>query len=239
MKLSICLLTKDENQYLDEWLDHHRRIGFDHFYIYDNHSAVPVSESISDKSDCSFILWDDNGSKTQVGAYDHCCFVHGSDDFIAFIDTDEFVMIDKQFTSVKEVLKDIRFERGNFAALGLYWRIYGKPSPYFTERQPVENYTRYSLNTHIKTIVIPRYLSRFLNPHHAVVHGKYIDENGREITGAQNGFHSSNLIWIKHTFTRSESEFREKVLRGSGDKVNLSWNMSHFRDFNDNCFLSD
>ena len=34
--LSLCLITKDEHLYLPEWLDWHRKLGVEHFYIYDN-----------------------------------------------------------------------------------------------------------------------------------------------------------------------------------------------------------
>ena len=35
-KIAICLICKDENQYLEEWLNYHRSLGFNHFFIYDN-----------------------------------------------------------------------------------------------------------------------------------------------------------------------------------------------------------
>ena len=35
---SICLLAKDEDRYLDEWIMYHIGIGIDHIFIYDNGS---------------------------------------------------------------------------------------------------------------------------------------------------------------------------------------------------------
>lgn len=239
MKLSVCLLIKDENDYLEEWLNHHRKIGFTMFYIYDNHSAIPVSKTLESEQDCQIQLWDDNGFHTQTGAYNDCCINHPNDDFILFIDTDEFLMVDPQFGSIQEALHSIRFNYGDFSALGIYWRIYGKPDPFFETRQPITNYTQYLEYTHIKTLARPTCITRFENPHSALVRGNYISEIGRKITGPFSDFHSSNFIWIKHTFTRSLSEFKEKLIRGSGDKVNIGWTMEHYRKFNNECLYKD
>ncbi|MEI7424186.1 MAG: glycosyltransferase family 2 protein [Prolixibacteraceae bacterium] len=239
MKLSVCLLIKDENDYLQEWLDHHRKIGFSSFYIYDNHSVIPVSETLKNDKDCFVKIWDDQGVHTQVEAYNDCCLAHPCDDFTLFIDTDEFLMINIQYQTIEEALHDIKFTHGNFAALGLYWRIYGKTEPYFQTRQPISSYTQYLEYTHIKTLARPKSVTRFVNPHSALICGNYISESGRKITGPYSDFHSSNFIWIKHTFTRSVSEFKEKLSRGSGDKVNIQWTMDHYRKFNDECIFTD
>ena len=43
MKVAICLIIKDENEYLEEWLQHHKNIGFNYFIIYDNQSKISVN----------------------------------------------------------------------------------------------------------------------------------------------------------------------------------------------------
>ena len=107
MKLSVCLLIKDENDYLQEWLYYHRKIGFSSFYIYDNHSAIPISETLKSDKDCFVKLWDDQGAHTQVEAYNDCCLSHSGDDFILFIDTDEFLMMDPIYNKVEQAIHDI------------------------------------------------------------------------------------------------------------------------------------
>ena len=45
---SICLLTKNDNEYINEWLDWHlNKIKFEHVYMYDNESTIPIKESIN------------------------------------------------------------------------------------------------------------------------------------------------------------------------------------------------
>ena len=43
--LALCCIVKDENMFLKEWLAYHALLGVEHFYIYDNMSAVPVREA--------------------------------------------------------------------------------------------------------------------------------------------------------------------------------------------------
>lgn len=37
--LSVVAVMKDELRNLPEWLDFHRRVGVEHFYLYDNNST--------------------------------------------------------------------------------------------------------------------------------------------------------------------------------------------------------
>ena len=43
---AICLLIKDENKYLHEWIDWYNALGIEHYYIYDNDSHIPVKDTL-------------------------------------------------------------------------------------------------------------------------------------------------------------------------------------------------
>lgn len=45
-KTSICLLAKDEDLYIEEWVNHYINLGFEHIYIYDNGSKNPINDFI-------------------------------------------------------------------------------------------------------------------------------------------------------------------------------------------------
>src|SRR3984957_13412863 len=38
-QLSICAIFKDEACFLKEWIEYHRLVGVDHFYLYNNESS--------------------------------------------------------------------------------------------------------------------------------------------------------------------------------------------------------
>lgn len=234
MKIGICLIVKDENDYLKEWMDHHRKIGVDHFFIYDNNSKIPVGETLLDEMDVTIKHWMDEKIGSQCRAYEDCCRYHSEYDYIAFIDTDEFIMM-RDYTNLKDYINAFPLR---FDALAMSWRMYGQPQPYFTERQPIENYTHYYENEHVKCLINPKKVNRFPDPHRALMNGICIDELGNRVNGPWNT-HTSKTIWIKHIWTRSEPEFAEKIKRGDANKVIRNYSMNDFYNHNDKCLFQD
>jgi len=231
MKIAICLIIKDENEYLQEWIDYHRSIGIDHFFIYDNESKEPVKD---DSKDVTVKLWTDNIHASQCRAYKDCCINNSNYNYIAFIDTDEFIMLNG-YSNIKDCLQSISM---SFDALVLSWRMYGQPKPYFTNKTPMTDYIYYHENIHVKSLVNPKKVIEFKNPHNSIITGICIDELGNKVKGAWN-IHTSKNIWIKHIWTRSESEFKIKIERGTGDKVIRERTMQDFINHNDQCKIKD
>lgn len=250
MKIAICLIIKNENQYLKEWLTHYKNIGVDHFFIYDNGSKNLVIEEFDKNytedyeiypqgqvfclnSDITIIKWDyDNKIGSQLRAYLHCCKNNQDYDYILFVDTDEFLIL-KNHKTIQDFVKDLKIKHDEFDGLGIYWRMYGKSNPYYENRMKYTDYNEYSVNNHIKSLINPKKVINFPDPHKTVINGKYIDELGRIITSPI-GNHTSENIYIKHIWTRSLIEFEEKIKRGCGDKVKRNWQMKHFYEYNDN-----
>lgn len=240
MKIGICAIAKDENQYLDEWINHYLNLGVDKIWIYDNNSKVPISEFLADryKDKVEVIQWTDTEFKSQSRAYEHCAKNNLMFNYIGFFDIDEFVMLN-DYKSISEYMKWHEVFYGHFSGIGIYWRIYGNPEP-FEERQPIENYTKYFKDKHIKSFINPFVLLSFPDPHKAELTewAKYIDEKGEKITSPI-GEHTSEEIWIKHIFTRSRSEFAEKIERGDANTrvKNRTW--EDFENYNKLCILED
>jgi hypothetical protein len=237
MKVAICLIIKNENEYLEEWLNHHRNLGFDHFIIYDNQSAPSVTEYFLNKnlthSDTTVIYWKDNAHASQLRAYKNCCKNYKEFDYVLFIDTDEFLYL-KNHATIKEFINS----KEKFDGLGIYWRMYG--GNYTNNKIPEKEYTKYYTNKHIKSLINPKKVINFPDPHKAVLQNDsiYIDELGNKITSPL-GNHTSDNIWIKHIWTRSLSEWNEKLKRGSGDKVVRKYTEEDFINYNNECILND
>lgn len=235
MKIGVCLIIKNENDYLEEWLIHYRSLGVDKFFIYDNNSTIPITSS---DDDVDVILWDDEKFGSQNNAYLNCCRTYSSFDYIGFFDTDEFY-----YSKTMNIKTDINYFKekfGNFNGFAIYWRMYGKPLPYFTERQPMINYRQYHINGHIKSFLNPNSVINFRDPHFGTINnGKYIDEIGRNVMGPI-GNHTSEYAWIKHIWTRSESEFKEKLIRGDANLRKKRYtDFNEYYEYNNNCILND
>jgi hypothetical protein len=78
MYLSLCLIAKDENAYLKEWLDYHILIGVEHFWIYDNDSTIPLAKTIKEYIARGLVTVNTiHGKAVQLYAYDHCIRQYG------------------------------------------------------------------------------------------------------------------------------------------------------------------
>ena len=49
--LSMCLVTRDQNEDLREWIEYHMRLGAGKFYVFDDNSKEPVIHKILDLID--------------------------------------------------------------------------------------------------------------------------------------------------------------------------------------------
>lgn len=221
-------MIKDENDYLKEWITHHMKIGIKLFYIYDNNSKVPITKI---SNNVVIKTWD----LTQIQAYKDCCITNQELDYIGFLDTDEFYV--SKSMDINKDFENLLAKFGKFMGLGLYWRMYGKRLPYYDTRVPIERYTQYFESDHIKSFLNPRFVRKFDDPHYASIMGYYIDENGNTIKSAV-GTHTSNNIFIKHIWSRSTTEFVDKISRGSGDGINRNYSMRDFFDYNNQCILT-
>lgn len=220
--LTICCIVKDENEYLAEWLWYHQKVGVEHFYIYDNNSKIPVSETLEKEIAAGTVtVIPIEGTGVQIQAYEQCLAIYGKDSrWMGFIDTDEFI-VPKSTNWLPDLLKKYR----RFGGLGVNWIIFGsggnieKPTDLqiksFLKHSPREYY----VNRHIKSIVQPRFTLRTKGDPHSFKFrfAKYcVNEKRKGISGAIVPHHS-DLIQLNHYYTRSEQEFKAKIARGRGD----------------------
>lgn len=240
MKIAICLIIKDEEEYLSEWLDYHRKIGINHFFIYDNNSKIPVATYLQKQQDITIKKWSPSCFNSQWLAYSDCSAANKYNvDKIAFIDTDEFICFNSKFNTIQEVWKYLESKYNKIDNLGIYWRMYGKSYPYYKDKQPATHYTEYYEDFHIKSILDPRTITRFTDPHHANTTGIYVNERNESIVSAfgsniepHNTTHCSNIIWIKHIWTRSLIEFKNKIKRNNNPYFS-NRTINEFYSYND------
>jgi hypothetical protein len=218
--LSICCIVKDENDYLSEWLDYHRKIGAEHFYIYDNGSKKPVREVINSLGYADFVtVTKIPGRNLHVKAYQHCLDNFGyKSRWIGFIDMDEFIV------PKNESLPQLLGKYEEYGGLGMSWLIFGsnkhvdKPAG-----RQLENFTRRSetsflANRHIKSIVQPRHVKSAYKSHCFKFKPGFscVNEHFVPIEDAMADV-SVDTIQLNHYYCRSLEEYRQKVERGISD----------------------
>ncbi|MEO6283324.1 MAG: glycosyltransferase family 92 protein [Dyadobacter sp.] len=238
--LSLCCIIKDENQYLEEWIDYHQKIGVEHFFIYDNGSAVPIRETMKTlASGAPVTVIEMPGKNKHIKAYQHCLDKFGAtSNWIGFIDTDEFIVPKTDSASLAEFLRDYE----SFGGLGLSWLIFGsnghiqKPDgrqlANFTKRSDVS----FSPNRHIKSIVQPRFVQSAFKSHCFKYKQGYtcVNEHYTPIDG-QTADVSVDKIQLNHYYCRSLEEYHQKVTRGISDtKRKRKLEEFHYHDLESN-----
>jgi hypothetical protein len=243
----VCAIAKNETPYLEEWINFHRAVGVEHFYIYDNESTIPVSETLQKYLEAGLItVINFPGLGKQMPAYTDCLnrFGHSSK-WIAFIDCDEFI-VTKTYDSVPEVLA--RYEI--YGGLAVNWIIFGsnghmtKPGGLLIENYTMGSPKDYVENRHVKAIVQPEFtICAGTNPHHFKHRQGHfsVSESGYRVSQAW-ADNTTNIIQINHYFTKSREEFLIKCARGRADVADRNIPGRHigeFDSFNNHCTVKD
>ncbi|MHA4846221.1 glycosyltransferase family 2 protein [Flavitalea antarctica] len=77
-KVGICCIAKNEDRYLDEWVEHHLQIGVTRFYIYDNESTTRIATVLSGYIQKGIVKVEPfPGFKMQIKARKHCLANYG------------------------------------------------------------------------------------------------------------------------------------------------------------------
>jgi tetratricopeptide (TPR) repeat protein len=233
--LSLCLICKDENDYLPEWLDYHILMGVDRFYIYDNESQISLRESLADYISRGWVVVTEiPGKAVQLFAYDHCIHTFGNCTFwMGFIDTDEF-LVPKNTLDLKEILREYEDFAGLavsslfFGSNGLKERpIAGQIAGYTTCTHPT-----FQENTLIKTIVRPSQIVAPNSPHDFIYKEKqWCVNEGKLRVDYQRFPNHIDEIQLNHYFCRSENEIEQKLKRGRGAK-DSAWPKHRFDTVN-------
>jgi hypothetical protein len=228
--LSAVVIAKNEASYIVEWLEFHRLVGIEHFYLYDNGSTDDTSEilrSYLDSGRVTLIPWasyDLNG-RIQYQAYAHALCNFGPFwRWMAFIDVDEFL-----FPLESDSLQTVLATYEDLPAVAVHWHMFG-PSGH--KRRPaglvIENYTRRApvpspakegkRLSKWKCIVDPTKVKAVSSPHAFTLEdgreGAY-DEERRWIVKSQRAGSASKTLRLNHYFTKSEEELAVKMAKGS------------------------
>jgi hypothetical protein len=220
--LALCCIVKDEDEYLQEWMEYHLKIGVQHFFIYDNESKKAVSDTLKTLSLSQFAtVLRIYGKAKQVKAYNDCLSRHKqSCHWIGFIDVDEFIVPKSTKGDLIGFLEEFR----KFGGLGINWLVFGSSGHIKrTNQSQLESFlfrseTSFPINRHVKVLVQTKYVKRSIGAHSFSFIDSYscVNENGVPVTGSYSDV-SVDKIQINHYYCRSLEEYQRKIERGLAD----------------------
>lgn len=113
MKVAICIEVKNENRYLREWLEYHKKLGFDNVILYDNNDSngENIFDIIGGEINNRYVIYEDIKDKKrfQIPCYNGCIEkYHNVFDWILFIDCDEFLEL-RGYDNIHSYLSQDKF----------------------------------------------------------------------------------------------------------------------------------
>ena len=225
---SICLIIRDESEYLKEWLEWHISQGVDHFYIYDHGSKYPISEfvkTLDAELQDRITVRDFGGSHkfAQHDAYNDCLNRYKRESrWIGFIDADEMIRV-KCGCTVPELLRNYE----GFAGLFMRWVVYDANGQVEKSDKPLrERFTHVTptdIDDGVGKTFLQAQLVQYMLTHNGYPYNGFdaVDENRTPIKTADARKYDStaDLICVDHYYTKSYEEWKEKIGRGTCDPI--------------------
>jgi len=235
--LSVCAVYRDEAPNLREWIEFHRLMGAERFYLYDNRSTDDHREVLAPYVDEGLVVayeWPAVlppnvvvGEATQTATYEHCILNHREDSrWIAFLDLDEFM-----FSPTGAKLTEMLPEYERWPGVGVNWAQFGTSGHRVRpDGLVLESYVRrtdaFGYNRAIKCVVDPRRVRNFCLAHFFIFTGEpsvVVDENHRPIDTKRSRTEEVSFakLRVNHYWTKSEEEFQRKLARPRVDNGRL------------------
>jgi hypothetical protein len=169
--LSICAIFRDEAPYLPEWIEFHRLVGVERFYLYDDRSSDSSRDAVElwartglvSILDCSIPLAEGGQSWAYADALRQA---RGRTRWLAFIDLDEFL-----FSPRSRSLPDVLVEYEEHPGVVVNWQVYGSsgltamPDGLVIESFVKRARTQWVRNRRVKSIVDPTRTVGPIGPH--------------------------------------------------------------------------
>lgn len=221
--LALSSPIQHDAKYLREWIEYHKLVGVQHFYLYSNMSNDNYFQVLSpyiDRGEVELIEIP-VGSQDYMKRGQNCCYTdsvirsRGKARWLILADSDCFFipMKNKKITSFLK-----KYEKFGGVTVNLY--NYGTNNVYSlaSDELMIEKLTKRepTVNQHVKTIVKPHRTELVNSPHFAVYKPGYfaVDENLQLCSGPFNFNYPASKIRINHyQFRTKEFLYKVHILR--------------------------
>ena len=229
-KIGLVLIVKNEERYLPEWIEYHKAVGINRFFIYDNESTDHTREVLQSYIDEGSVTYTwCPGKKRQLPAYmDALDRFRYEVKYIGAIDADEFIL-PVQGENVPDLVEKMFEKNPGAGGVAASWRIFGSDGQVNDNGKPVIGTfihradNSFWQHQHIKTIVDPRKTLYPLSPHHFIyTERRYTaNERGERVDGPYDlsgKDHECSLLQINHYYVKSREYWvKVKMKRGFAD----------------------
>ena len=233
IKACLCVIGKNENLYVKEYVTYYKNLGYNHISIYDNNdvNGERFEDVLLDEINSSFVTIQNFRGKSslhilrgpQCLAFRDCYDRYSKEyDWISFFDFDEFLEVRPMAKNIQEFLANPRYSKCD--NIKINFLIYGDNELLYydnrsvQERFTIPNYRHYSNNI-VKSTVrggLPHNYWKYK----CSIHTSYMNVTNCNSEGKiiphNSGMSPMNHTYaaIKHYYTKSVEEYVNKTKRG-------------------------
>lgn len=240
MRTLLCCIGRKENQYIREYVEYYKKLGFTNICLYDNNydGEEDFEDVIGDYVDSGFVFIKNyrNLSTCQLKAYEECyAEYHDKYDWIAYFDCDEFLTFTNHAT-IEEYLSDKMFDGYN--AIKVNWMCYGDGGELRNDGRPLlerittpvlpyDKHIGYNFpeNNHIKSMVrCMNFDLKFMGNPHVTNITPQCNNAGIECSMTASPFNpfDYSYAYLRHFSTKTIDEYCDKMIKGFPDR---EWNI--------------
>jgi hypothetical protein len=224
-ELAIAAIMKNEAPYIKEWIEFHRWLGVEKFYLYDNESTDNTCQMLKEYMEAGIVeytYFPGKGVSNQIRSYaDAVRRFRNDTKWLAVIDLDEFI-VPVSKSKITDVVNELQAElwqkkHKKLFGIAIHWVQYGYSGHYKKPKGLViENFRKNcGAVMHMKSIFNPRaaFFTAPLSVHTPV----YLDLGfGYNESGEKHPWEapvSAEMIRINHYVTKSYEEYSKKIAR--------------------------
>lgn len=240
-QVSVCAMFQNEADFLKEWIEYHRIIGAEHFWLYNNSSDDHYKEVLKPYIESGIVELFDwpsptniDWTPTQATAYNNCLQrARGVTRWLAVIDIDEYI-VPKNCYNLQQFLKPYEKVGG----IIVNWQMFGTSGIWeipegclMTECLYRKAEKNAICNTNQKSIVQPHFCLSY-NIHYA----NYINGYGHSYPKDPGSGVPIKQIQINHYWLRNEKFMREVKAPRRARYEGALWNetqIQYYIDYHD------
>ena len=226
--IALCVIAKEENKYMREFVEFYKKMKVDRIFLYDNNEleGERFEDVISDYIDSGFVnVTNFRGlERPQHKSYKDCYQKNNeSYDWLIYYDVDEFIYL-KDFKDIKSFVEDKRFK--NCERIQLNWVFYTDNNLlYYDSRNVLERFTEKEPNARNRKIGGSQEIKSMVRGHNPNLHLHcihVIDKNLKSCDGFGRKKKVVDLrtlqsdyeyYYLRHFYSKSTEEFIEKIMK--------------------------
>ena len=244
LKVCLCVVCKEENLYIKEFVETYKKLGFNHIFIYDNNdiNGEKLEEVINEnvKEDFVTIINIRGHIGPQMDSYFDCYEKNNLIyDWLAFFDMDELLIL-KKVNNIQNFLMNPRYEYCEMIKIN--WKMITDnnkldyENKFLKERFTEESKNNIGDNTVYKVIVrgnLSNYSMRKINnPHYMFTSNQSCDSMGNIRFEGFIKPPKYKFVQLNH-YKKTIKEFCKKIKKGDVfyKKFEGNYFQFHFNDF--------